>query len=63
MLGYLGAFARFPNAAIAKSWHGVYPKLPGRADFVVEAEPGIRTVNGLNGAGMTMSFGLAEEVV
>lgn len=63
ILGYLDTFARFPEPAIAENWHGVYPKLPGRADFVVEAEPGVWIVNGLSGAGMTMSFGLAEEVV
>ena len=63
ILDYLHGFARFPDRAIAETWHGVYPKLPGRTDFVVEAEPGVWIVNGLSGAGMTMSFGLAQEVV
>ncbi|MCW5921103.1 MAG: TIGR03364 family FAD-dependent oxidoreductase [Saprospiraceae bacterium] len=63
ILEYLHTFALFPAPTIAETWHGIYPKLPGHTDFVVEAEPGVWIVNGLSGAGMTMSFGLAEEVV
>jgi FAD dependent oxidoreductase TIGR03364 len=63
ILDYLGTFAAFPDASIAESWHGVYPKLPGQTEFVVEVEPGVQIVNGLSGAGMTMSFGLAQELV
>lgn len=63
ILSYLKTFARFPDEAIAETWHGVYPKLPGKTDFVLEVEPGVWIVNGLSGAGMTMSFGLAEELV
>ncbi|MFN0036720.1 MAG: TIGR03364 family FAD-dependent oxidoreductase [Saprospiraceae bacterium] len=63
ILTYLETFAHFPDAAIAETWHGVYPKLPGKTDFVMEVEPGVWIVNGLSGAGMTMSFGLAGEVV
>ena len=62
ILGYLDSFAHFPQPAIAENWHGVYPKLAGRTDFVLEVEPGIWIVNGLSGAGMTMSFGLAQEL-
>lgn len=63
ILSYLNTFAKFPDAAIAETWHGVYPKLPGKTDFVTEVEPGVWIVNGLSGAGMTMSFGLASEIV
>ncbi len=63
ILDYLKTFAQFPNAVIAETWHGVYPKLPGKTDFVMEVEPGVWIVNGLSGAGMTMSFGLAKEMV
>jgi FAD dependent oxidoreductase TIGR03364 len=63
ILNYLNTFAQFPDAAIAETWHGVYPKIPGKTEFVLEVEPGVWIVNGLSGAGMTMSFGLAEEVV
>jgi FAD dependent oxidoreductase TIGR03364 len=63
IIDYLGTFARFPDATVDETWHGVYPKLPGQSAFVVEAEPGVWIVNGLSGAGMTMSFGLAQELV
>ncbi|MFN0216850.1 MAG: TIGR03364 family FAD-dependent oxidoreductase [Saprospiraceae bacterium] len=63
ILNYLETFAHFPDFAIAETWHGVYPKLPGKTDFVQEVEKGVWIVNGLSGAGMTMSFGLASELV
>ncbi|HNL40589.1 MAG TPA: TIGR03364 family FAD-dependent oxidoreductase [Saprospiraceae bacterium] len=63
ILDYLRGFASFPSGGIVENWHGVYPKLPGQSDFVLEASPGVWIVNGLSGAGMTMSFGLAQELV
>lgn len=63
ILNYLETFAHFPDAAIAETWHGIYPKLPGKTDFVLEVEPEVWIVNGLSGAGMTMSFGLASELI
>lgn len=63
ILNYLQTFAHFPDAAITETWHGVYPKLPGKTDFVQEAVPGVWVVNGLSGAGMTLSFGLAQELL
>lgn len=63
ILDYLRGFARFPSDGIVENWHGVYPKLPGQSDFVMEASPGVWIVNGLSGAGMTMSFGLAQELL
>lgn len=63
ILAYLARFARFPRLTIAERWHGIYPILPGQADFVAHPETGVTVVNGLGGAGMTLSFGLAEEIV
>jgi FAD dependent oxidoreductase TIGR03364 len=64
ILDYLRGFAQFPNAAIAETWHGVYPKCPrGRNHIRFEPEPGVMVVNGLGGAGMTLSFGLAQETM
>ncbi|GAB3488924.1 TIGR03364 family FAD-dependent oxidoreductase [Nocardiopsis coralliicola] len=62
VLDYFAGFAALPRPEIAERWHGVYPSLPdGAADLVVEAAPGVTVVNGLGGAGMTLSFGLAQE--
>ena len=64
VLDYFASFATLPRMEIAERWHGIYPSLPsGATDLVVTPEPGVTVVNGLGGAGMTLSFGLAEEVV
>lgn len=63
ILRYLHHFAHFPNVEIAERWHGVYALIPGRTELVVQPETGVTIVNALGGAGMTLSFGLAEEVV
>ncbi len=63
ILGYLTRFAHFPDLRIKERWQGVYPKLTGgRTELVLEAEPNVWIINGLGGAGMTLSLGLAESV-
>ncbi|MDI3421186.1 TIGR03364 family FAD-dependent oxidoreductase [Streptomyces luteolus] len=61
---YLRTFADLPDPRITERWTGYYPSLrDGRTELVVSPEPGVTVVNGVGGAGMTLSFGLAEEVV
>ncbi|MDR3713210.1 MAG: TIGR03364 family FAD-dependent oxidoreductase [Puia sp.] len=63
VLDYMKSFARFRDWALLQSWNGIYPKRTnGEHDFIYDPEPGVTIVNGLGGAGMTLSFGLAEEV-
>ncbi len=63
VLDYLKGFARVPDLEITATWHGVYAKLPGKTEFIAHPEAGVTIVNGLSGAGMTLSFGLGEEVM
>jgi len=64
ILDYLRGFARFQDWTLAQSWHGVYTKLTdGEPDVFFSPEPYVYAINGVGGAGMTLSFGLAEELV
>ncbi len=63
VLDYLREFAQFPDIRIAESWNGIYAKsTEGATEIILHPEPGVVIVNGLGGAGMTLSFGLLEEV-
>lgn len=63
ILDYVKQFARFKNCQLLQTWNGIYPKITnGKTDFVYNPEQGVTIVNGLGGAGMTLAFGLAEEV-
>ncbi|MGW5821498.1 TIGR03364 family FAD-dependent oxidoreductase [Streptomyces noursei] len=64
ILDSLRGFARIPQPRITERWTGYYPSLrDGRTELVTDPEPGVTVVNGVGGAGMTLSFGLAEEVL
>ena len=60
ILDYLKTFASVPSLEIKERWHGLYAKLPGKTEFIHQPEKGVMIVNALSGAGMTLSFGLAE---
>lgn len=51
-----------PNWALDQRWTGVYAKHPERSWVEIEAMEGVRLVTGVGGNGMTLSFGLAEEI-
>lgn len=61
---YLKQFAVTDNWRLIQSWNGIYPKMTnGQTDVFLQPVPGVFIVNGLGGAGMTLSFGYAEEVI
>jgi FAD dependent oxidoreductase TIGR03364 len=63
ILGYLSELLDLPGLEIAERWHGTYCKHPTEPYVVLEPEPGVTLVTGVGGAGMTLSFGLAEQVI
>jgi FAD dependent oxidoreductase TIGR03364 len=64
IIDYLRGFACFKDWAVSETWNGVYAKLTdGEADLFFSPEPYVYVINGVGGAGMTLSFGLAEELV
>jgi FAD dependent oxidoreductase TIGR03364 len=63
ILAYLGTFLDVPGLQIAARWHGTYAKHPTQPYWIARPESGVTIVTGLGGAGMTLSFGLAEKVV
>ena len=63
ILDYLGTFLDAPPLEIAARWHGIYVKHPSEAFIVARPAPGATLSAVLGGAGMTLSFGLAEHVV
>ena len=64
ILDYLATFAQFKSPKVYQSWHGIYPKMTnGATEIVLKPESGVTIINGLGGNGMTLSFGLCDEVV
>ncbi|RAI99914.1 FAD dependent oxidoreductase TIGR03364 [Chitinophaga skermanii] len=63
ILQYLHTFMQAPSFNIQERWHGIYPKLTnGQTELILPAAENVTIVNGLGGAGMTLSFGLAHEL-
>jgi len=63
VIRYLNTFFNAPELRIASRWNGVYVKLPTEPYFIARPASGVTIVTGVGGAGMTLSFGLAEKVV
>jgi D-hydroxyproline dehydrogenase subunit beta len=63
ILSYLARFANIEGMEIVERWHGVYSKINDDVAFINEVEPDVTIVTALGGAGMTLSFGLAEDII
>lgn len=60
ILRELHKIIRLPNWTMDSHWHGIYSKIPDSTFVLQSPEPGVFICTGLGGAGMTMSFGVAE---
>ncbi|MBN9379596.1 MAG: TIGR03364 family FAD-dependent oxidoreductase [Chitinophagaceae bacterium] len=64
ILDYLRTFVQVKDWSVIQTWNGIYTKLTdGEPDLFFSPEPYVYVINGVGGAGMTLSFGLAEELV
>jgi FAD dependent oxidoreductase TIGR03364 len=64
VMDYLATFTTLAGQPIVQTWHGIYAKMTnGDTEMVTKVDKQVYVVNGLGGAGMTLSFGLAEELV
>lgn len=62
ILGYLDTFLDTSELEVIERWHGVYAKHPTKAYVIDSPCENVTVVTGVGGAGMTLSFGLAEKV-
>jgi len=60
ILEYARRLLRLPSWSIAARWHGVYAKSHASIHFTAEPQPGCFVMGSPGGAGMTLSFGVAE---
>ncbi len=64
IMDYLKTFAKTDHWHLLQSWHGIYPKMTdGSTEVFLQADEAVYILNGVGGAGMTLSFGLAEEII
>lgn len=63
ILDYLKSFLDLRTGNIKETWHGMYAKHPEKTEYVAEPEDGVKIITGFGGAGMTFSFGFAEEEI
>ncbi len=64
VLDYLKQFTQINTLTPIESWHGIYPKMTNnQTEIFLQPQAGVYILNGMGGTGMTLSFGLAEELI
>jgi FAD dependent oxidoreductase TIGR03364 len=63
ILEYLDTFLPTEDFDVIERWHGVYAKHPSRNYLIECLLPGVTLLTGVGGAGMTLSFGIAENAL
>lgn len=61
ILDYLYQHIELPDPRIATRWQGVYAKHPTQHIFTAQPQENVHVMVAPGGAGMTMSFGIADE--
>lgn len=63
VLGYLNTFLDLPQMHIASRWTGIYIKHPTLPWTIINPELNVTCITAVGGNGMTLSFGLAEQII
>ena len=63
VMNNIRTFLIAPDLSIAQRWYGVYAKHPEKPWVAIDPVPGVRIVTAVGGSGMTLSFGLAEQMI
>ncbi len=64
VINYLQTFMDTKDWKLIQTWNGIYPKMTnGSTEIFLNPLKDVYIINGVGGAGMTLSFGLAEELV
>jgi hypothetical protein len=62
ILAYLNRFLPTSEFDVVERWYGVYAKSLNQPCLVIDLAPGLTAVVGAAGAGMTLSFGIANQL-
>ena len=64
ILDYLSKFATFKSWKLIETWNGTYSKIMnGQTELILSPQEGVTLINALGGNGMTLSFGLTEQLI
>jgi len=63
ILSYLDTFLPLESLEVIERWYGVYAKHPSRPYVYDKPLPGVTLLTAVGGAGMTLSFGIAERSI
>lgn len=64
VLDYLATFMEISDWNLTQTWNGIYPKMTnGTTEVFLNPLKDVYIINGVGGVGMTLSFGLAEELI